>query len=102
MTELQQAPSGLGLTDFTFEQLGGRRLAKTLFVMAWLGCLAAAMGLVLLGLYLMLVVGGIWFLAGVGLIFIVAPFVFFVGLMIFRILLEVAVVLMQIEENTRT
>ena len=102
MSKLQQAPSGLGLTDFSFEQLGGRRLAKTLFVTAWLGCLGAALAIIMGGLYLMMGVGGIWFLAGAAMVFIIAPIMFFVALMIFRMLLEVAVVLIQIEENTRS
>lgn len=101
MTRLREAGSGLGMTDFSFEVLAGRRLAKVLFALAWLGLLAVALGLVIFGLYLMLVVGGIWFLAGVALIFVVAPIVLFVGVMIVRVLLEIVVVLIQIESNTR-
>jgi hypothetical protein len=101
MSRLREATRGLGLTDFSFEVLAGRRLAKVLFALAWLGLLAVALGLVIFGLYLMLVVGGVWFLAGVALIFIVAPIVLFVGVMIVRVLLELVVVLIQIEANTR-
>lgn len=101
MTQLREAVSGLGMTDFSFEVLAGRRLARVLFALAWLGLIAVALGLIIFGLYLMLVVGGLWFLAGVGLIFVVAPVVLFVGVMIVRVLLEIVVVLIQIEANTR-
>lgn len=101
MADLTEARAGLGLTDFSFNEVAGRRLARTLFVLAWLGLIGVTFGLVILGLYLMLGVGGLWFLAGVALIFFVAPIVLLVGIMIVRILLEVVVLLIQIETNTR-
>jgi len=93
---------GLGLTNFSFNAFAGRRLAGALFTLAWLGLLLASIGLVITGRWLMVIVGGWWFLAGVGLACVVAPVVLIAGLMIVRMLLEVGVAIIDVAEQGRS
>lgn len=91
---------GLGLSDIAFRSLHVPNLASILFILGWLGLGLAAVVLFCVGLYLMLGVGG-WGVP-VGIILLgAAPIVLLVGIMIIRILLEVAVLLFRIEANTR-
>lgn len=91
---------GLGLSDFGFRSLHVPRLASILFTLAWLGLGMAAIVLFCAGLYCLLVVGGWGVVVGIVLMG-GAPIVLLVGLLIIRILLEVAVLLFRIEANTR-
>lgn len=102
MTTSSHRSIGLGLTNFSFDAFSGRQLAAALFLLAWLALLAAAMGCAIGGMWLMMMVGGWWFLAGVALVFIVAPVVLIAGLMIVRMLLEVGVAIIDLAEQGRT
>lgn len=97
--DYEPAP-GLGLSDIAFRKLHVPNLASILFILSWLGLGIAAIVIFCAGLYLLLAVGGWGIIAGIILLG-AAPIVFLVGLMIIRILLEVAVLLFRIEANTR-
>lgn len=97
--DAQSAP-GLGLLDIGFRSLHVPNLASTLFTLAWLGLGLVAVLLFCAGIYSMLVVGGWGVLVGI-ILMGAAPIVLLVGLMIIRMLLEVALLLFRIEANSR-
>jgi hypothetical protein len=89
------------LFDVDFHTLIAPKIIRVLYILVLVFALLYALGVVVVGIGSIIQGGGAAFL-GVLLVFVAAPLIFLVTAAYSRVLLEVALVLFRIEENTRS